>query len=280
MLPFGKAIANSINFNQFTMNYKTWLLAISITIFSQNIYGQGPPITADKPIMLGGNTVVIKTLTEIRNTNEGTFVRVPIMGHYIISSNSLVAVHLPYVNYSFIDDSGRGTGNGLGDIDILGKYQFYRKDGTGKTFRMVAKTLQTLPTGDELGIEGMSTGKYAGYYGVVAGYESLKLGVSSEFGYQWVPDGMFDKIRYKLGFGLPLLKPTYPVNQLNLYFEYSSESYTQLDEYQLLYAQGIQYAKGKLTMEAAIQFPLIQDLANSQQRDFNYSVFLGTRYIF
>jgi hypothetical protein len=262
------------------MYYKIWLLAIITIITTQVTIAQGPPITGDKPIMLGGNTFVFKTLTEIRNSDEGTFVRVPFMGHYIISANSLVAVHLPYVNYDFTDNSGRGSGSTFGDINVIGKYQFFRKDGTGKTFRMVAKTLQTLPTGEELGIEGMSTGEYAGYYAVVAGYESLKLGVSNEVGYEWMPDGMFDKFVYKLGFGLPLLKPTYPVDQLNLYFEYTSESYTQLNEYQLFYAQGVQYAKKKWTWEAAIQLPLIQDLRPGSQRGNNYSVFLGTRYIF
>ena len=262
------------------MHFKYQLLAILSILISQIALAQGPPITGDKPIMLGGNTVVFKTLTEIRNTDEGTFVHVPIMGHYVISSNSLVAVHLPYVHYDFSDTSGRGSGSTLGDINVLGKYQFYRKDGTGKTFRMVAKTLQTLPTGEKLDIEGMSTGEYSGYYGIVGGYESLKLGVSNEVGYEWSPEGEMDKFVYKLGFGLPLLKPTYPVNQLNLYFEYISESFTELNEYQLLYAQGIQYARKRWTWEAAVQLPLIQDFRDSTTRDLNYAVFLGTRYIF
>lgn len=252
----------------------TLVIVVSLT---GNAIAQGPPLTADKPIMLGGNTYVLKTLTEIRNTNEGTFVRVPVMAHYVISSDVLVAVHLPYVNYSFTDNSGRGSGNTIGDINLLGKYQFYRKDGTAKTFRMVAKTLQTLPTGKSLDIEGMSTGNYSGYYGVVAGYESLKYGISGEAGYSWVPDGTLDMFVTKLGFGLPLLKPTYPVNQLNLYFEYTSEYLTTRDEYLLKYAQGIQYAKGKWTWEAGIQLPLIQNAPEMEK--FNYSVFIGTRFI-
>lgn len=259
------------------MNIKYILAFLAIVTVSQ-LVAQGPPITGDKPIMLGGGTYIFKTLTEVRNTNEGTFVRVPIMGHYVISQNALVAVHLPYVNYSFTDNSGRGSGNTLGDINILGKYQFYRKDGTGKTFRMVAKTLQTLPTGENLDIEGMSAGKYNGYYALVAGYESLRFGVSNEIGYKWVPDGTLDSFKYKLGFGLPLLKPTYPVNQVNLYFEYTSEWEVERGEYRLLYAQGIQYAKGKFTWEASLQLPLIQD--EPEETKFNYSVFLGTRYIF
>ena len=134
-----------------------------------------------------------------------------------------------------------------------------------------------MPTGKSLDIEEMSTGDYSGYYALVGGYESLKFGISSEVGYRWVPDGTLDKFQAKLGFGLPLLKPTYPVNQLNLYFEYSSEWLHERDAYQLLYAQGIQYARKKWTWEMAIQLPLIQDAPVSEQ--LNYAVFLGTRYI-
>ena len=255
---------------------KFFVTIIFVVLAFAKTYSQGPPLTADKPIMLGGKSVIIKTLTEIRTTGEGTFTRVPLMAHYLPTSNSLVAVHLPYVNYNFEDS--RGSGSTLGDINILGKYQFYRNDGTGKTFRMVLKNLQTLPTGESLGLEDFSTGNYSGYYGVVAGYESLKYGISAETGYRWVPDGIFDKYQVKLGFGLPLLKPTYPVNQLNLYFEYNSEWFTTLNEYQLLYAQGIQYARKRWTWEAGVQFPLIQDAPEATA--FSHSIYLGTRLIF
>ncbi|MDX1472138.1 MAG: hypothetical protein R3213_11625, partial [Flavobacteriaceae bacterium] len=173
--------------------------------------------------------------------------------------------------------SGGESGSTLGDISLLGKYQFYRKDQTGKTFRMVLKTLQTLPTGEKLDIDMMSTGLYSGYYGLVAGYESLKLGMSNEIGYQWEPDGLGDRLVNKIGIGLPILKPTYPVNQLNLYFEYTSEVMFEQDMYRLFYAQGFQYAKNKWTWDAAIQFPLIQN--GPEIMDINYSIYLGTRYI-
>lgn len=259
------------------MTFKNWLLAITITSTSI-ILAQGPPITADKPIMLGGKAMIVKTLTEIRNTEAGTFTRVPLMVHYLPTSNSLVAVHIPYVSYDF-DNPELGSGSTLGDINILAKYQFYRKDGTGKTFRVVAKTLQTLPTGDELGIEGISTGKYQSYFGIVAGYESLKYGISNEIGYNIVPDGNFDEFKYQLGFGLPLLKPTYPVNQLNLYFEYANLYQPEFKSYELLYAQGVQYAKKQFTWEMAVQLPLIQNNVPDLVKR-NYSILLGTRYVF
>lgn len=237
-------------------------------------YSQGPPITADKPIMLGGGSFTMKTLTEIRNTERGTIVYAPVMLHYLPTKNSLVALHIPYTSYNFNDIDG----SGLADMKIMGKYQFYRNDGTGKTFRMVAKTLQTLPTGKEIDVMDISTGKYAGYYGIVAGLETLKYGISTEIGYNWMPDGTLDEFRTKLGFGLPLLKPQYPNKQLNLYFEYNSVWLHERDWYQLLYSQGIQYAGKNITYDLAVQLPLVQEI--DAGRALNYSVFVGTRYTF
>ena len=197
------------------------------------------------------------------------------MLHYLPTANSLVAVHLPLVSYSLND---LGSGTDLADVKLLGKYQFFRKDGTGKTWRITAKTIQTLPTGQELDIIEISTGNYQGYYGVVSGYETLKYGISTEVGYNWIPNGTLDDFRAKLGFGLPLLKPQYPNKQLNLYFEYSSVLIPERDWYQLLYAQGVQYALKNITFDMAVQLPLVQDIVAS--REFNYSLFIGTRYTF
>jgi len=250
---------------------KNIILAFCASIWSVSLsYAQGPPITADKPIMLGAKRKLIKSLTEIRNTDQGTLSRIPIMGHYLPTSNILLAVHIPLVLYDGNSD--------LGDIQFLGKYQFYRKDNTGKTFRIVAKTLQTLPTGPELGVNGISVGQYESYQGVVAGYESIKYGISNELGFNLTPKSNMNELRYKLGFGLPLMKPSYPVNIVNLYFEYSSMWFVNTNNYILLYAQGIQYAKGRLTIETAIQVPLIEEVNQANQR--RYSLFLGTRYVF
>jgi len=155
--------------------------------------------------------------------------------------------------------------------------EFFRKDGKGKTFRMVAKTYQTLPTGNPVGPAEISSGKYQSYFGVVAGRESIKYGLSWELGYNIVPDGNFDEFRAKFGVGLPLLRPLYPVNQINLYFEYAYNSRSALDERELLFAQGVQYAKGRLTIEAAVQLPIYQQVNRYKLKT---NILLGTRYIF
>lgn len=252
--------------------------ALIIIALSNIAIAQGPPITADKPIMLGSNTVIIKTLTEIRNTDEGTFTRIPIMAHWLPTSNSLIAVHVPLTSYSF-EGGSENDGSYLGDINLLAKYQFYRKDGMAKTFRMVIKSLQNLPTGKGFGPNEISSNKYQHYIALVAGYETIKHGISVEAGYNAAFESDQDEWRTKLGFGLPLLKPTYPVKQINLYFEYGQMYRPVLDEFEILFAQGIQYAKGRLTVEAAVQVPLYQS-DNIEDFRLNSNILLGTRFIF
>ncbi|TLP82773.1 hypothetical protein [Maribacter sp. ACAM166] len=251
-----------------------WLLAMIVSGV-RFVEAQGPPITADKPIMLGSGSYTVNSLIEIRHTEMGDFSYVPIMLDYILTPNTSVAIQFPYIKY---DIKNGASGSSLADIKIIGKYQFFRKDGTGKTFRMVAKTLQTLPTGKELDVMELSTGKYAGYYGIVAGYESLKYGISNELGYNWVPDGSLDALTHKIGLGLPLLKPQYPNKQVNLYFEYTNTWLVERDWYQLLYAQGIQYARKNVTFDLAVQVPLVNDM--DADRKLKYSLFLGSRYSF
>ncbi len=255
--------------------HNKWVIILVILLSCEWLSAQGPPILGDKPIMLGGKSVIIKTLTEVRNTNEGTFVKAPLMVHYLPTSNTLVSVHVPFTNYKF--NNGL-EGSGLGDIEIMAKYQFFRKDKMGKTFRIVAKTLQTLPTGKDLRLEGIQTKQYQSYLGVVAGYETIKYGISNELGYNIGFDEDYNEFRHKLSFGLPLLKPTYPVNQINLYFEYQNSWFPETNNFAILYGQGIQYAKGRFTIEMAVQAPLIQNLAEEKER--KYSLFFGSRYVF
>lgn len=239
-------------------------------------YSQGPPILSDKPIMLSEQTFIAKTLIERRYTDHASYTNIPLMLHYLPSRNSIVAVHVPMVSATNKGEEEAGGFN-IGDVELMGKYQFYRRDSKGKTLRTVAKTIQTIGTGKPLDIPCVSTGNYQSYFGVVTGYETLKYGISNEIGYNIIPANNLDEFRLKLGFGLPLLKQVYPVNQINLFFEYVTNYYPIIEEYNILYSQGIQYAKGKVTIEAAVQVPLVQEVSIVAPR--KYSLFFGSRYI-
>ena len=257
-------------------NYTLLVLLLGFSLESK---AQGPPITADKPIMLGSKSVILKTLTEIRSQGDGLYTRVPLMIHYLPTSNSLIAIHVPYIKYNPNKNDGNDGSSSLGDIQLLLKYQFFRRDWTAKTFRIVAKAIQNFPTGPEYGLDDFSFGKWASYTAVVAGYETIKHGISAEMGYQYhSSDRLENLFKAKLGFGLPLLKPLYPVNQINLYFEYGLDKSLESDDTLLSYAQGLQYAKGRLTLEAAIKVPLYSN--QTYEERLKNSIFIGTRYIF
>src|SRR6056297_3113101 len=100
----------------------TLLLVGILILYTSFSIAQGPPITADKPIMLGAGSLTSRTLTEIRYTERGTFTYLPIMISYLPSSNTMVGVDIPYLNYDI--DNGP-SGSSLADIKITGKYQFF-----------------------------------------------------------------------------------------------------------------------------------------------------------
>ncbi|MEM9933895.1 MAG: hypothetical protein AAF824_09795 [Bacteroidota bacterium] len=259
------------------MKLTQFLPFLGLVLVHQFSLAQGPPIIADKPIMLGSGNKVIRTLTEIRHTTRGRFINTPLIVNYLPTANTLVGVHINYLNSLFEFSSGLGNDRNLGDIFLLGKYQFLRKDQTGKTFRMAAKTVQTLPTGKKLDIDMISMGTYQSYVGLIAGYESIKYGINQEVGYALMPESSKDELRYRVSFGLPLLTPTYPLRQLSLYFEYQTSWFTERGDHMLLYSQGLQYAHGRMTFEVAYQWPLSQEVDESEKRD--YSLFLSTRII-
>jgi hypothetical protein len=231
-------------------------------------FAQGPPITGDKAIMLSEGTFVVKTLTESLNTDNGNYFYAPLMIHYLPSSNFLAAVHIPYVSTP--------TESGLADIVVRGKYQFYRNDMKARTHRLALKSVHWIPTGVNTVLEDYGNGEYQTALTVISGYETLKHGIGAEFGYKYVGGDNGDYWIANVGFGLPLLKPTYPVNQLNLYFEYNSELFN--DGRTLInYSQGIQYARDQLTLDLGIQVPLVQSEELLIQR--NYKLLIGARYI-
>ncbi len=240
------------------------------------IWAQGPPIIADKAIMLGSKRAVLRNLTEFRNTAQGQFVRSQLMGHYLPTADLLFAVHLPWVHVKS-DALEQFEGGYLGDIQLKGKFQFFRKDQTGKTLRAAIIVIENLPTGPKINVPRISLGEFSSYQAVVLGYESIKYGISNELGYEWTPN-LGDELQYKLGFGLPLLRPKYPLRQINLYFEYMNIWGVESGAFELLYAQGIQYARGPATFDLAVQAPLVQDVPE-QAKQF-VSLFVGMRYIF
>ena len=237
---------------------------------------QGPPITLDKPIMLGEKKGVLRPYFKVFNNAQRDFTAFIVEGDYNVSNAFAVGAEVPLV-YDQVDKTG------LGDVSLMAKYQFYRKDGMGKTVRIAAKGKQTFATGRDAETMTLGMGHAMSYVGILAARESLALGTQFEIGYGYVPSNeRLSQLNYKLGFGLPLLEPAYPVKQVNLYFESEGMNLRNFEgdaQYGYYYAQGLQYAIGRFTYDLSVQFPLAQQLQGSPGMERRTSALLGFRVI-
>lgn len=259
------------------------LLIVGLCSISQIANAQGPPILTDKPIMMGAGRGMLMTSARYRENDLVKYTYIPIMFHYDMTENTEFSIMPSLV----ISDVLRRNLE-IGDLQAIFKYQFFRKDRVGKTVRFAAKIEETFPTGPETHTPDLGIGTWRTYLGIVGGMESLKLGIQSELGYSFFAAGhMADMLEYKLGFGFPLLEPSYPVKQLNIYLEtegflmpkYKHEEHAYPVQSAFFYAPGIQYAINKFTFDLSVQMPVYQDLkwVPLMRRDF--SIIAGFRVI-
>ncbi len=257
-----------------------YIFYISILLSFTHIIlpAQGPPITSDNPIMVGSNRTEIRTLFEYRDMDDADYLYMPLTVTHTFGKDFLLGVRLPMMSRMSSVTDNIDAKTGLADIQLIGKYQFYRRDRTGKTLRMVIKAVENLPTGAFENVHMLSMQEFQTYKALIVGYETLKYGISNELGINYVPGNNNHDIRYNLSFGLPLLEPIYPTRQLNLFFDYSTVWEFNTDHIVLLYTQGVQYAIDNATFEIAFQLPLYQNSFGHADR--NYSLYAGSRLIF
>jgi len=253
---------------------KMYLWLVAFCLFPVMASAQGPPIITDKPIMIGEKRIVIKTLTKLRVGENDRYFTAPLMVHYVIKPNLLVAGHLPYAGFNHLEHNHKQSG--LGDISFQMKYQFFRWDESRKTARAALKVQQYFPTGFDSQNYEFSIGEWQTFAGITFGYEALRYGLGANIGYHYVAN-RDDYFHYKLSAGLPLMPLVYPPKQINLYFEYDGEVNMADGAHNLFLAQGIQYAIKRFTFETSIKIPLIQnDLTHGKQK---YTLLFGTRFI-
>ena len=250
------------------------LIVLSLLI-THGILAQGPPIRLDKPIMLGAGETTVRALFNHVNSDYLDYSSLILEGDYNINRSTAVGLTVPWV---FNHDLG---GNRLGDVALMGKYQFIQKDKMGQSTRVAAKVKQMFPTGASLGIPEIGMDHYKTYAGFAGAYESLKIGVQAELGYD-VVHGLshHNYLSYKLGVAVPLLEPSYPANQINVYLETEGMNMRSGEEgaqYGYYIAPGLQYARGKFTVETSIQFTVAENLPLTYGR--NWSLLFGGRMV-
>lgn len=266
---------NNQGFDKMKKHFKVCLPLLTVLLGTITAWSQGPPILTDKPIMLGEKKGAIRSYFLYRQNNHFSSRSVPVMFDYNLRNDLELSAALPLVFANELINK-----NGIGDATVGVKYQFIRVDKIGKTFRVAAKAKQVIPTGAETIAPELGMQEWQTMLGIVGGIESIKYGIQGEVGYMLSADQeshMNKMLTYKLGFGLPLLKPVYPVKQVTLYFEYEGITISRYDHFAVFYAQGLQYAWNRWTFDVSAQWPLKQDLPIGLQR--NFSVLTGARFI-
>nr|MBS0038186.1 hypothetical protein [Saprospiraceae bacterium] len=251
------------------------LQLILISILITTVAAQGPPIRLDKPIMLGAGESTVRALYNYVDSDFLNFSSLNLEVDYNITNSMAIGMEIPWL---FTHDLG---GSRVGDLGVMMKYQFFQNDGMGKSTRIAAKIKQMFPTGEDLKIPGLGMGHYKTYSGLTGAYESLNMGIQAELGYAIIPSNShLNYLSYKLGVGIPLLKPSYPVNQINVYIESEAihlKSQNGNARYAYYLAPGLQYARGKFTLETSLQFTIREELPITYLR--NWSLLLGGRMV-
>ena len=255
--------------------YQKNLYLLLLVIGAHLMFAQGPPILLDKPIMLGANKGTIRPFAKILNQQVHDFTAFVLEADYNISNQIAIGAEIPTSHHL--------NKLSLGDLTFMAKYQFYKKDGTAKTTRVAIKAKQMFATGKSLETMILGMGHPMTYLGFSGAKESLKLGIQSELGYYFSPSAShLNFFTAKAGFGLPLLKPTYPVKQINLYLESEAtiaQSHAGQSQYGIYIAPGIQYAKGIYTFDFSYQLPITQRFHHLTTYQKHSSIFIGTRVI-
>ncbi len=259
------------------MKFNNFMLCLMTCVLGAiNSFAQGPPILLDKPIMLGEKKGTIRPVFKRADNKKHDFNAFVLDADYNFTNNLATMIEVP------LTFGAHNTTAGLGDVALGLKYQFYRKDGMGKTTRIAAKVKNMFATGKKLETMMLGMGHNMTYIGILAAKESLKLGIQSEIGYNFVPSAThLSNIDYKIGFGIPLLEPVYPVKQVNIYIELEGmnmRKHTGKAQYGYYVAPGLQYAKGLHTFELSYQFAIKQQL-HVETLERRSSLHVGVRRI-
>jgi len=138
------------------------LALILITI----VYGQGPPITTETPIMLGLEGSGIRTFGKFTSKeNENSYVQIVAIPYNITPKFQIGGI----IPFKFITPNTAETVSGFSDITVFAKYQLYKIDRTARTFRILANIKQSFPTGSTNSSPPIGSGIYQTYVGLIIG---------------------------------------------------------------------------------------------------------------
>lgn len=288
-------------------------------------FAQGPPINTDTAFVVGLEGAAIRTFIKTTHKSklfadgkkiadalnrEVTVFAIPFMLPYEVIPNKLVAIGaIPYLDkeMKLTKDGNRQSrgDSGLGDLKLLGKYQFLQKDMKKSSFRMTFLGGVELPTGRDKARDAsglllpplqVGSGSVDFIGGPIVTYVRDRLGINAEAIFKKnseANDYQFgDTLAVNVALGyrfFPWVYETYPSPYSTLYLELLSE-FSGKDRKNgedlkdsggkvLLLSPGIQHVFSRtLLAEVSFQFPIFQDLNGTQLgSDFSFNV--GTRWL-
>ena len=240
---------------------------------------QGPPILADKPIMLGQQVGTVRVVYSYMQADklDGRFIMPSV--DYNVSNKLSFELMLPLQKYI----GSAQNGFILSDVGIAGKYQYFKQDLQGKTIRLAVKGAHSFYVAKQHAhIKPVGSGIWGSYGGIIAGMESLKIGIIGDFGISIVRDIApyitSNFFQGKVAFGVPLLKHVFPIRQLNVFLETEFVDQLNAKSSSFYLAPGIQYAFGRIAFEAFYQKSVFQNGNNNYYP--NETLGGGIRYIY
>lgn len=247
---------------------------IALLLFFSNIsFAQGPPITTETPVMLGLEGSGIRTFGKVISKENTTIYVQPFAIPYNISPKFQVGAIFPF---KFINPNRMDGVGGFGDLSVFAKYQLFKKDGTAKTFRILAHAKQTFPTGKTSSTPAIGADLYQTYLGLIVGRISSAIGLYSNFGYTITPES--DNFIYNFSVGIPLLEQKYPQKQLNTFLELNGKYIIDPKVHTLFLSPGLQFIPGRrILFETSFQIPILQE--NITTNKTNYMLLIGTRFL-
>ena len=244
------------------------LLCVSLPIV-----GQGPPITVGTPVMLGLEGKGVRSFAHVSVFDEGRLMRIPIGLPYNITPTWQIGAVLPYVLRA---TAGESIKEGIGDVTVFTKFQLFKRDGRGKTFRTIVILRHTLPSGRAFDGTAFSSGAFATSFGIISGYITTRYGLYFDASYIARSQQLPDLWRYNLSIGIPLLPHRYPQRQLNAYLELNALRSADFQLQSLMLSPGLQVIPGRrFLIEASFGYPVVQP-PNATLR---YTTLAGIRFL-
>ncbi|RMF85705.1 MAG: transporter [Nitrospinota bacterium] len=227
----------------------------------------------------------------------------PLVASYALRTDATVTLIVPYVNKRLQTPAGTLRADGLGDLQILGKYRFFRRDAPFSRLQAAILGGLKLPTGSNSEGPGIQkapalqpgSGSVDGIVGGAAGYTTMHWSFEGALTYKinsTAEDFRFGNVLaydFYVAYQLYPDWPTPGLSQLNISLELNGRTSGHNEVHGrevpesggtvLFLSPGLQYiVSGNLLLETGVQVPMVRELRGALEPD--YTVLFGFRYLF